>query len=72
MIWRGMTTPQRSGAPVETDPLSLVIYPTNRKSTVGQYRGRGPGPERCRTVEQLKEVRLLYEKPKEVAVVDIH
>ena len=36
-------TPQRSGAPLEPRPLSVVILPTNLKEIVGQCRGRGPG-----------------------------
>ena len=37
---------QRSREPLDPGPLSLVILPTNRKSILGQYRGRGPGLER--------------------------
>ena len=36
---------------MDTGPFSLVILPTNRKSIVGQYRGRGPGPERGKKSE---------------------
>ena len=37
--WRGMMTLQRSDATLEPGPLSLDLYPTNLKSTVGQYMG---------------------------------
>ena len=37
---------QKSGAPLETGPLYLVLLPTNLKSTVGQYRGGGGGGSR--------------------------
>ena len=43
LLWRGMKMLQRSGAPLEPRPSSLVLLITNLKSIVGQYRGRVPG-----------------------------
>ena len=47
----GMTTPQRSGVPFDPRLLSLALSLTNQKSIVGQYMGRGLGPERSRKGE---------------------
>ena len=47
-----MTKLQRSGAPLDPGPLSLVLLPTNLKSILGQYRGGGPGLERGRKEEE--------------------
>ena len=43
LFWRGKMTPQRSGAPLDPSPSSLVLLPTNLKSTVGQCRGERTG-----------------------------
>ena len=51
---------------LEPGPFSLVLLTKNLKSTLGKYRGRGPGPERGRRVEQPMEARTLQEKPKGV------
>ena len=63
-------TLQRSRAPLGPGPLYLVLYPMIQKLIVGQYKGRGLGQERSRTVEQPKAVQTLLENPKGVAVVD--
>ena len=42
----------------------LVLYSTNLKSIVGQYRGSGLGTERGRRVEHPTLARILWEKPK--------
>ena len=52
LFWRGMMTLKRSGATLEPGPLYLAILPMNLKSTVGQCRGRGPGPECGRKEEK--------------------
>ena len=59
-----------SGSPLDHRPSYLVLLHTNKKSTVGKYRGRGPGQERSGKAEQPKTVRSLYENPKGVAVAD--
>ena len=70
LFWRVMMKLQRSRLPLDSRPLSVVLYPTNLKSTVVQYSGRGPGLERGRTVEQPKALRSLLDIPKGAAVVD--
>ena len=60
----------RGGAPLNPGTLSLVLYPTNVTSTVGQYSGRVPGQESSRKAEQQKAVQILLENPKGAAVVD--
>ena len=52
LFWSGMMTSQKSGVTLDPGPSSLVLLPTNLKSIVGQYSGRGPGQERVRTVEK--------------------
>ena len=59
-----LMTLQRSGVSLEPGPSSLVLLPTNRKSTVGQYRGRGPRPERVRIMGHPMVERMLWERPK--------
>ena len=70
MLWCGMITLQRIRAPLKPRPLFLVLLPTKIKSTVGQYRGRGPGQERGRRVEQTKVVWKFQENPKREALVE--
>ena len=46
LFWHGKMMPLRNGALCRPGPSTLVLYTTNLKSTVGQYRGREIGPER--------------------------
>ena len=55
----GMMMLQRSGEILEPRPSSLVLLPTNLKSTVGQYRGRGLGLECVRKEEQPVAAQIL-------------
>ena len=59
LFWRGTVALQRIGAPLETRPSSLVLLPTNLKSTVGWYRGRRPRLEQGSTVEHLMAEQIL-------------
>ena len=56
MFWRDMMTLKRIGATLEPGTSYLVLLPKNKKPTVGKYRGRGPGRERGRRVDQPKVV----------------
>ena len=59
MLWRDMMRLKMSEAPLDPRTSSLVLLPTNLKSTVVQYRGRGLGMECGRIVEQLMTVQTL-------------
>ena len=65
-----MITMQRSGALLDPGTSSLVLLPTNQKSILGKYRGRGLGLERGRRVGLPMAARILQEKPK--GVVEVH
>ena len=60
----GTITLQRSGAPLDPGTLSLVLLRKKLKSIVGQYRGKGLGPECGRTAEQPTAAQILKEKTK--------
>ena len=64
LFWHGMMMLKRSGLVLEPGLSYLVILPTNQKSTVGQYRGIGPGPDCGMRVEQPMSVRSLYITPR--------
>ena len=66
----GMTTLQRSGTPLDPGPLFLALYPTNLKSTVGQCRGKRPGPERDGKGRQTKVAGTFPESPKGAEEID--
>ena len=59
LFWRDIMKMQKIGSPLEPGPIYLVIYPMNRKYTVGHHRGRGPELERGRRVEKPKTVLTL-------------
>ena len=70
LFWSDTITLQRSRPPLDLRTSTLVLYPRNPKQTLGQYRGRGPGPERVTKVGQPKAVLTLLEIPKGVELAD--